>query len=396
MGRGNGLRAFNACPVARLHYDVRYLVEPRRELVLVPGEPYPELYDPADACPVKGQQVLFPAPRGYEVGVLLYALVVPGHDRVEVGLDLEYLPVLGVQVVQEVVYERLAHYDELYVDRYGRRLQRGGGDDPVLLPRVLYPDFPVLYHPLEGIVHEYVAQDVHGVHHEVPAVGLVHAPGLYHGEISRGHAELYPELYPAEEVGIGRVGLEDDGRAFRVLVVYDDVDLVALKGGLLLLEPYAADGKGDLLFGPEVVYTVEYIVLYPVQVPDDALELLVLVQELANGRVHDILHDLPVQGVYPVLCLLFDGPCLADRVRELVLHDKEVLLELGALFGRERFELLWAHGLAVLRRDDCEPAYGLLEDEPLFNGLLLEPEKKVPCPLLLAFQDLVPVLLVVL
>ena len=99
----------------------------------------------------------------------------------------------------------------------------------VLIKAVLLQDvfdlyLPVLDGPLQGLVGKGVPQHVEGVDDEVAPVCPVHGAGADHGEVRERHAVDYLVLYPSEKVEIGRIALEDDGRAFCIGVVDDHVD----------------------------------------------------------------------------------------------------------------------------------------------------------------------------
>ena len=206
-GRPSGL----AGPVARFADDVGDDVEAGRQLPLAAGDAG-RVLDQGRRCPSlsKRQQAVLVADLLDEPDVVREGLLVLGHLRIELGLDLEDLLEVLVGEVEEVEDGGVADHDHLDVGLDGLRLEAGGREQ-VHLEVVLDLEDLVAQGPLQRRPDAGLDEGVEGVDHEVPAVGLEEGPGLDHGEIRQAHAGPGDgRLDRSEEVDVIGVGLHDD------------------------------------------------------------------------------------------------------------------------------------------------------------------------------------------
>ncbi len=155
-------------------------------------------------------------------------------------------------------------------------------------------------------------------------------------------------LYPAEEIVVGRISLDHDRRALCTLIRHEKVHLVPFERRLLLRKP-KPHGKSDVLLWPKVVYVTEDVFLCLFEISGYLREVLVLFKEFVRKGVYNVLDDLPVEFVYPVLRLLLDIPRLAHGVAKPFLKNMHLFFILVLFMLREGVILFLPHGLSVLR-----------------------------------------------
>ena len=108
-------------PEARLRDEIRDLDQARRELPLALSQARTVLDQPRDGGSVEMAQVVLAHPAADEGGVVALVLGGPVELGREVGLHLEELTKVLVELVEEVVEERRAEQDHLQVE--GDRLR---------------------------------------------------------------------------------------------------------------------------------------------------------------------------------------------------------------------------------------------------------------------------------
>ncbi len=135
---------------------------------------------------------------------MLQVLLRKGHGIVEIGLDLEYLPEIGIHTVQGVIGSRAPNKYHLHVYLYRFRFYRRGTVRHFPSGLVdLQP--PASQGPLQEFPRSLVVQYVIGGYYQVPPIGLQYRTCLY------AHvAGIFPLLDVPEEVGKGGVILLDD------------------------------------------------------------------------------------------------------------------------------------------------------------------------------------------
>ena len=156
----------------------------------------------ATASGVKGGRPSSGDDIGDELGVELLVLGRAVGLGVEVGLDLEELLEVGVDLVEQVVDHRLADEHHLAVERDRLRVQgRPVAVSPICCGQVLDADLAGLEAALERVPGVGLGQQVARLHHEEAAVGAVQGAGLDHGEVGDQGAELGQVLDAADQVG---------------------------------------------------------------------------------------------------------------------------------------------------------------------------------------------------
>jgi len=214
---------------ARLADDVGDLSEPRGEFFLVRGQPAAVLDDPGDGLPVEVEELLLLAQVAEERRVAPHVLVGPVHDRVEIGLDLEEVLEVLVELEEPEVDVRGSDEDHLDVPGYGLGHEAPRGHEAQALPRLLDAYLAVAYGALEALVGEHVEEHVLHREDEVAAVAPVDGPGPDHGEVGDERPELGLLFDASEQVVVGGVQLGNDGCPLHAGVVHQHVDLVALE-----------------------------------------------------------------------------------------------------------------------------------------------------------------------
>ena len=151
------------------------------------------------------------------------------HLGVEVALHTEELGKILIVVVKKLVDLRVPDDDDLQFERNWFRFQPFGGGITEHLQWILDPDLPPLEGDLQCFPGEADAEQIVRVQDQVAPVGSVERPWLDHREIGGGDPHLYAPLDRAEQVGIGSVLLHDHWCAFRLRVIDQDIDIVALE-----------------------------------------------------------------------------------------------------------------------------------------------------------------------
>ena len=342
------------------------------QLLLVRREPAAVLDDGSNTHEIKMLEAFLVAEGAHELGVLLDILLVPVHGGVELGLHLEDLLELGVQLVQHVVDLGVSDEDYLGVEGYGLGPQAPRGHEPHPLGQLLYLQLLVYYGPLQGLVAPRVAGQFLHRDDEIPAVGLMGAPRPDHGVVGDEGPEPGLLLRSTEDTVMAWVHLDDDRRPLQLAVVHYEVDLIPL-GGVRRLTHQERERRLRLLLRPGYLIQVsEDVIPDGVEILVTILDAAVLVLEGLQEVLHGVVGHLLVEGVDSGLGLPIDFPELPERTLKVFLKPFPIrpnfVLDLLWQYG----ELLLVYKLPVDHRDYKHPYLASLERKIGLQGLLVE------------------------
>ena len=200
-------------PERRLLHQIGDERKAGRQLVLVLDLPPACLNDLRHGSHVERRQPKLVAAVADKLDDFGFILRSPIHLRRKVGADLEELLELFVQAVERIVRLEVADQHDFQIKRDRLRTERRGRQDTRLLNRVFDPDPAVPQRLLEPFPGERLAQQHAGVQQQISAVSPVQCARLDIAVVGDERAQLRAHLHPPDQVAVGRVRLDNYGRA---------------------------------------------------------------------------------------------------------------------------------------------------------------------------------------
>ena len=353
-----------ARPEGCFAHDVVDVREARRELALILDQPRRILDDFAHRGDVEVEQALLLDAVADELGDAHLVFRRPTHLDGEIGPHFEQLLELLIVGVERVVGRRVADEHHLHIER-DRLGGEGGGHEHPGLEAFLDADAAVAQPLLERLPRERLAEQHTRIEHQVAAVRSVQRAGLDMPIIADQRAELGAHLDAADQVGVGRIRLDDHRRAAQIAIVHDDVEMILVerragvrlqpqrhilpcRGAILHLLPLSGGAQLDL----EVVGMLRDVSLHIQQIGEHIGPRGIFgrqpLEGLADGRRGDLLIEVR-QAV--VGCFL-DLAHLTESALQRLLQRLAALVERLLFRVRQRIELLLRHRFAVASRRD--------------------------------------------
>jgi hypothetical protein len=194
----------------------------------------------------------------------------------------------------------------------------------------------------ERVPGERVPDDVEHVEDEEAAVRTMKRPGLDVAKVGRHRAERGPVLAAPEEVVVGRVALDDDGRAFCAVGRDEDVHPVPHEVAGTRAE---CDLERGLLAFAKVRDVGEQVVLHVLEVLERLRHVSEPLREVVEERVGGEESDLALELPFAPARLLLESPQPTHEPRGALLHlgrgrgDRRLLL-----FGKVLELFAWTSG----------------------------------------------------
>ncbi len=200
---------------------------------------------------------------------------------------------------------------------------------------------------LEGLPHVGVHQERLDLHDQAAAVGGEERAGRHQCEIGADRAHVSPFFDAPEDIGVGGVGFENDGRPFHQVAVHQHVDLVLLEGRFRGREPFRRRTRLFLVARDEEVEVLDDVRLQGGEVVKHVRPTPEILAQGAEALVDEfqgrIVHQ-PLDVGVELLVEFFDrvaGPL------DLRLDLADVFIDLRLLVGGELRIVVGGKNLAV-------------------------------------------------
>jgi len=317
------------------------------------------------------------------------------HADVKIGFDLEQGRELIIIGGEQIVRWRRSHQYNFEFERYGLRAQTLDGCETQPVGEFFDLNLAGAQRAFETIPTEIVAQQVFRLDDQKAAIGAVQAAGFDHEKVGVQCAKVGFLLDAPEQVGIGRVVLNDDRRALLTTVIDQDIHLILAERQFF--EP------GDrrqidlrlarrllLTAGTEGIGILLDILLNRFQKRYHLRQIGVLFLQVVDQPADDILDDLTINLFHTLARNPLRSAHLFHHLLEFVLEHGAATQQLFALFGRHRLKCSITQRLAVENRDNHDAHRTGLQDKPLPCGAFADLTEQFFTPGVELMQHLIP------
>ena len=276
-------------PVLRFAHDVADVPEARGKLGAVAGQAHALFHDAGHGRAVEVAQVLIGAAGRDELRVARGVVGVQVDLRLEFRQNLEKLPEIRVQFVEQRVHVRRPDQRDFEVQRDRFRLQPRRQRQAKVVGHALDAYPLVAQRALQGRVGGARLQQIVRGQHQVAAVGPVQRAGLNQREVRDADAQFRAGLHPSKEVGVRRVGVANQRRAGFRPVRDQHVDAVRQVGIRRRTRPLRGQRGGVGL--QEVLVVLRHVRFHRVQVGRHVRQRgVLLAQVVQQGFRHAARH----------------------------------------------------------------------------------------------------------
>ena len=297
----------------------------------------------------------------------------------EIGGHLEQFAEIGVALGELVIERRLADDDHLDVERYGFGLEAAGVHHAVRLGEGLDPYAPAAQGLLEGVVGQWLLQQLAPIEDQIAAVGAVQGAALDQGEIGDQGAHPRNLFDLADQPLVGRVILINHRRTLQTGAVDQDIHAIALDAGLLGLKlrrrrwcfAGGRRARHDDVAGREGFVVFHHILAHRVEIADHVVDAFICIAHLVDEMAGGVTGDVSVEFAHPLASVADQPREFAQGGLQQPLQGIDGLLNTTAIGFGECLESLGFENFAVLHRREAEAGGGAQQGDAAFSGFLL-------------------------